>query len=200
MFWLVQEINQVKPTWDVLGFLDDNPRSLDGFRDYPPILGTLDHYRQLDHPYVTCAVGVPDVRKRIVARMSAMGTRWATIVHPTVRIGTNSTIGEGCIFCLQSLITVDVRVGNHVHFNCMAGAGHDGQIGDFCTLSGYVDLCGSVVIEEGVFFGSHAVVLPKARVGAWACVGAGSVVLRNVAPGTTVFGVPAKGLNFPKET
>jgi acetyltransferase-like isoleucine patch superfamily enzyme len=42
-----------------------------------------------------------------------------------------------------------------------------------------------------VFLGSHATILPDARVGAWAYVGAGSVVLRRVAPGAKVFGNPA---------
>ena len=103
VFWLVQEINQVKPTWEVLGFLDDNPHALDGFSGYPPILGAIDHYRQLDRPYVACAVGVPKVRKRIVEQLNGLGAHWATILHPTVRFGTNSTIGEGCIFCTRSV-------------------------------------------------------------------------------------------------
>ncbi|MHC4504810.1 MAG: transferase, partial [Planctomycetota bacterium] len=56
----------------------------------------------------------------------------------------------------------------------------------------HVDINGGAVLEEGVFVGSHGVVLPGAHVGAWARVGAGSVVLRNVPPDTTVFGVPSK--------
>ena len=196
VFWLIQEINQVRPTWDVLGFLDDNLQTLDALGGYPPVLGTLDHYRHLDQPYVACAVSVPKVRKQIVERMDAMEARWATLLHPTACVGTNSKIGEGCIFCLRSGVTVDVQVGNHVHINCVAGAGHDVRIGNFCTLSGHVDLCGFVVLEEGVFLGSHASVLPNAHVGAWAFVGAGSVVLRNVPPGKTVLGVPAKGIEF----
>ena len=44
--------------------------------------------------------------------------------------------------------------------------------------------------------GSHASILPGGRVGDEAVVGAGSVVLKNVEPGSTVIGVPAKVLKF----
>ena len=38
----------------------------------------------------------------------------------------------------------------------------------------------------------HASIIPQITVGDWAYVGAGSVVLRDVAPETKVFGNPAK--------
>jgi sugar O-acyltransferase (sialic acid O-acetyltransferase NeuD family) len=197
VYWLIQEVNEVKPTWDVLGFLDDNPRALDGFSAYPPILGPPEDYSELGHPYAACTIGNPQIRKRVVEQMASSQVRWATILHPTVRFGTNSTIGEGCIFCTRSLLTVDVHVGNHVHVNCTAGVGHDVYVGDFCTLSSHVDICGHAVLEEGVFLGSHAVVLPKTHVGAWATIGAGSVVLGRVAAGSTYLGVPARMIRVP---
>lgn len=200
VFWYVQKINEAKPTWDVLGFLDDNLHALDRFSHYPPILGKVEDYKNLGHPYVTCAIGKPIVRKKVVELLDSQDAQWATILYPTAIVGTGSTMGEGCIIGLGSGVTVDTRIGNHVHINCYAGAGHDVCIGDYCTISAYVDICGCAVLEEGVFLGSHASVLPSAHVGAWACVGAGSVVLRNVAPGITVFGVPAKRIDFPQKT
>ena len=53
-------------------------------------------------------------------------------------------------------------------------------------------MTGGVQLAEGVFMGSHAVVVPKVTVGAYAVIGASSVVIRKVASGSTVFGVPAK--------
>ena len=48
-----------------------------------------------------------------------------------------------------------------------------------------------VIIEDGVWIGSHAVILPGVTVGAGAVIGAGSVVTRDVAPYAVVYGVPA---------
>ena len=49
-----------------------------------------------------------------------------------------------------------------------------------------------VVIEEGVWVASHALVLGPVRIGKHAVVAAGSLVLDDVAPYTVVAGRPAK--------
>jgi acetyltransferase-like isoleucine patch superfamily enzyme len=49
-----------------------------------------------------------------------------------------------------------------------------------------------VVIEEGVWIASHAMVLGPVRIGRHAVVAAGSLVLDDVAPYTVVAGRPAK--------
>jgi serine acetyltransferase len=51
---------------------------------------------------------------------------------------------------------------------------------------------GPVIIEDDVWLGTNAVVLPGVRVGRGAVVGAGAVVTRDVAPFTVVAGVPAR--------
>ena len=194
VFSMIQDINRIRRTWNVLGFLDDNLHALDGFSSYPPILGPVTHYPNLQNPSVTCAVGSPKTRKQLVQSLNTYDVRWASIIHPTAHVGLVSTLGEGCILCIRSTLTVNVRVGNHVHINCMADAGHDASIDDYCTLSGHVDICGHTVLETGVFLGSHAAVLPGVRLGAWATLGAGSVAVSDVPSGKTVFGVPAKAI------
>lgn len=49
-----------------------------------------------------------------------------------------------------------------------------------------------VVIEDDVWLGTNAVVLPGVRIGRGAVVGAGAVVIADVAPYTVVAGVPAR--------
>jgi acetyltransferase-like isoleucine patch superfamily enzyme len=50
------------------------------------------------------------------------------------------------------------------------------------------------VVERGAALGSGVVVLGGVRIGAGALIGAGAVVTRNVAPGETVAGVPARAV------
>lgn len=50
-------------------------------------------------------------------------------------------------------------------------------------------------IRSGVLVGAGAAILGNIEIGANARIGAGSVVLRSVAPGTTVAGVPARSLH-----
>ena len=49
-----------------------------------------------------------------------------------------------------------------------------------------------VVIEDDVWIGTHAVILPGVTIGHGAVVGAGSVVTRDVAANAIVAGVPAR--------
>ncbi|MBO4779155.1 MAG: transferase, partial [Selenomonadaceae bacterium] len=54
---------------------------------------------------------------------------------------------------------------------------------------------GKCKIGAEVFIGSGAILLPKATVGDCATIGAGSVVLKKVRAGSTVFGNPAIEFN-----
>lgn len=49
-----------------------------------------------------------------------------------------------------------------------------------------------VVIEDGAWIGSHAVVLPGVRIGKCSVVAAGAIVTKDVPPYTIVAGAPAK--------
>jgi acetyltransferase-like isoleucine patch superfamily enzyme len=51
-----------------------------------------------------------------------------------------------------------------------------------------------VHIGRGAFLGVGANVIPKKRIGNYAIVGAGAVVIRDVPDNTTVVGVPAQPL------
>ena len=51
-----------------------------------------------------------------------------------------------------------------------------------------------VIVEPGAVIGAGAVILPGVTIGQGAFVGAGAVVTRDVAPGVTVVGNPARVL------
>jgi maltose O-acetyltransferase len=82
--------------------------------------------------------------------------------------------------------------------------GSDVHIGAHCTISsvthptdpderrtGRLEFA-PVRIEDGAWLGAGAIVLPGVTVGRDAIVGAGAVVTRDVPPGDTVLGVPAR--------
>ena len=53
-----------------------------------------------------------------------------------------------------------------------------------------------VTVERGAAIGARAVCVAPVRIGAWASVGAGAVVTRDVAPYALVLGVPARRVGW----
>lgn len=177
---------------EIVGFIDDNLSALDGFDGTPPIISRISDYQPSVDEFIVCAIGNPQIKKTIIGILLSKKARFFTLQHPSAIIGKRVTLGVGAVICPNVIITTDIHIGDFVTINAASTVGHDAFIGDYCTLSGHCDVTGGAKLEECVFMGSHATVLPKAHVGINACIGAGSVVLRKVAPNSTVFGVPAK--------
>ena len=51
---------------------------------------------------------------------------------------------------------------------------------------------GEIVVNDDVWIGSNAVILPNCNIGSGVIIGAGAVVTSDIAPNTIVGGIPAK--------
>ncbi|HEV7229271.1 acetyltransferase [Brevundimonas sp.] len=151
-----------------------------------------------DDQALVVAVGDPEVRRRIVEEEAA-GRRFGSVMADTARRRGRSEIGEGAVLCDGVVITDDVRIGRHFLANPHACVMHDCTIGDFVTLAPGATVNGNVEIGDGAYVGAGAVIKQGApgrprRIGAGAVIGMGAVVTRDVAPGETVVGNPARPL------
>lgn len=189
--WAGQAILQGAPL-AIKGFLDDRPNILQGLDHYGPILSSVEGYSPEPNDVFLCAVGDPKVKQDYCRQVLKKGGTFATLIHPTALVGPSVRIGAGSIICPFTQLSCGIDVGRFVALGTFSSVGHDSAIGEYCQISGHCGINGNAVLEEGAFLGSHAVILPDARVGAWAYVGAGSVVLKRVKPGTKVFGNPAR--------
>jgi acetyltransferase EpsM len=139
------------------------------------------------------ALGEPEARALAATHLrTEIGAQFTSIIDPGVLIGASSRIGAGSVILGHSSITADARLGDHVLVNPGCTVAHDNALQDFATLSPGVHLAGHVSVEWGAFLGTGACVIPRIRIGARAIVGAGAVVIRNVSPGQTVYGNPAR--------
>ncbi|HJQ68486.1 MAG TPA: acetyltransferase [Blastocatellia bacterium] len=187
--------NRDRRDWEVGGFLDSNPKALDGYGREVGIVGDPLTYTPSDTDLFVCAIGDPATKLRVCKELKERGASFLTLIHPTAVVGLDCVIGEGCVLCPGAVVTTNVTLGSFVCLNVYSTVGHDAVIGDGCTLSAHTDVTGFARLGEGVFLGSHASILPNATVGDYAVVGAGSVVLRKVRPRSTVVGVPAKQIS-----
>ncbi len=159
-----------------------------------PVLSTIRDYRPEERDLFICAIGAPKAKLAACEMLQARGGRFTNVIHPTVPIGPRSKVGLGVVITRSALVSVDVSLGDFVTVNCYASFGHDAVVENGCTINAHCDITGHAHLERGVLLGSHAAIMPGVRIGAFAVVGAGSVAFRDVKPGRTVIGVPAKVL------
>ena len=194
----VRAVNAERPTWDLLGFLDDDPALHGTEIDGVPVLGTIDEARtRFEAARLVVCTGHPGnyfSRKRIVERLGLPAIRYASVVHPTAVLPTTLELGVGSVLLAQVVATTAVRIGSHVAVMPGVVFTHDDIVEDYATFGAGVHLAGKVHIEEGAYVGSGALVREDRTIGAWSLVGMGSVVISSIPSGQVWAGVPARFL------
>lgn len=191
----VRAINVVRPTWHLLGFLDDEPDTHGSDVSGVRVLGGMEAIDVHPHAQIVLCPGRPDnytTRLRLAERLGLEPHRYATIVHPTASIGATCDIGLGSVVLAHVDLTADVVLGQHVAVMPQVVLAHDVQVGDCATLASGVRLGGACRIGRGAYIGAGACLRERVSVGDWAMVGMGSVVTRDVPGKRMWFGVPAR--------
>ncbi len=129
-------------------------------------------------PYRRFSIG----RRSVVESFSCINNAVGDVV-----IGDHTRIG------LHSTVIGPVTIGSHV--NLAQGITISALNHNFADPSLPIDAQGvstsQIVIEDDVWIGANAVVLPGVRIGCHSVVAAGAVVTRDVPSGSLVAGVPA---------
>ena len=183
--------------WRLLGFLDDDPLLAGGEVAGTPVLGGADLPRSLAPAGLVLCVGSvrdPLARMRVARRVDLPTSRFATFVHPSVEVSSDSAIGPGSVLLAQSVLTSAVQIGAHVSVMPRVVFTHDNVIEDYVTVASGVCLAGGVHVERGAYIGAGALVREYVRIGAGSVVGMGSVVLGDIPSGQVWAGNPARYL------
>lgn len=196
--WLVERINKESTTWNLLGFVDDNEElkgeSINGYQ----VLGTCDDLRNYQDTYVVCAVGASKTRETIINKVSEINPsiKFATLIDPSVEMSDIVEMGEGCIICAHTIITVNIDIGKHVIINLDCTIGHDAVLNDFVTLYPSVNVSGNSDIGRCVEMGTGMQIIQGKKIGENTIVGAGAVVVKDLPANCTSVGSPAKPIKY----
>jgi maltose O-acetyltransferase len=134
-------------------------------------------------------------------------------------MGNNVKIAGNCKFVNPKRITVgsEVLINHHAELEATDG---EIVIGNFVLLGMHAKVVNSnhiftdwkipialqgksqakIVIEDDVWIGINAIILPKVTIGRGAVVAAGAVVTKDVEPYAIVGGVPAKIIKYRFDT
>ncbi len=192
--WLVERINTQQPTWELLGFLDDNNEIHGILINGYPVLGGIASASDFPDACFVCAIGSSKIRKCIIEKMN--NKKFATLIDPSVIVSGRATIGEGSIVCAGTIITVDIHIGKHVILNLDCTVGHDAILHDYVTIYPSVNISGFTEIGSGSEIGTGTQIIQMKKIGSNSIVGAGSVVVKDIPDNCTAVGCPAKPIKF----
>lgn len=184
---------------DNLFFVDDN-KDIHGKRIcHVEVIGSIEHipdrFRDnLGDVYFVCGVGSPKLRQKFVARVNKLPlefSKFTTVIDPLAAYSRFVDIGEGSVVCAGTILTTQVKVGQHVNINLDCTVGHDTIIEDYVNISPGVHISGYCTLKRGCDIGTGVNIIPHITIGENSIVGAGACVTKDVPPNTLVVGVPA---------
>ena len=128
---------------------------------------------------VSHALWLAGRRDMALAVKTVLGRAFATDIHPAASIGRGVWLDHGVGFVVGETAVIEDEV-------CIW---HDVTLGSTLKSSGPGR---HPRVRRGAVIGAGAILLGGIEIGERAVIAAGAIVLRDVAPGTTVAGVPAR--------
>ncbi len=113
----------------------------------------------------------------------------------TVRIGAHTVLRDGCVVH-RGTGHRDTTIGDDCYIMNKCYIAHDSVIGNNVTMSAHVAMGGHTTIQEGANLGIGAILHQFSTVGAWAMVGMGAVIAKDVPPFALVLGNPMRFQRF----
>jgi len=141
------------------------------------------------------SLGDSRLREELFARAADAGYAFPVVRAPSTVVSERARIGPGSGVLANAVVGPGADVGTNVIVHTSAVVEHDVVVGDHAHVATGALLGGGAVVGAGAHIGLGAVVREGIAIGARSVVGAGAVVVRDVRPGVTVVGVPARERN-----
>lgn len=197
--WLIEDINQKLPQWNILGFVDDN-ESVQGrqFGKYT-VIGTTDYLTDKEL-HVVIAIADPLIRRKIFNSLSFTKNVFPSLIHPSVIKSDNVNIGRGVVVAAGTIVTVNIIIEDFVLIDRQCNIGHDTQVKQFSTILPNSTISGNVHIAENVLIGTGSTIVQNLSIKKNSILGAGAVVIKDIPENCTAVGVPAEPIKFHEIT
>jgi sugar O-acyltransferase (sialic acid O-acetyltransferase NeuD family) len=184
---IVERVNGVEPTWNLLGYLSPRPGPARELRNGYPVLGPFEQLAYHDDAFL-----VPD--NDWPRALPLPRGRLTSLIDPSAFISRTAEIGDGCVIYPHCFVGLNARLGDRVF--CLSGSviNHDDVLEERVVVASGVSLAGSVHVEADCYLGQACTVRQFVRIGRGSLIGMGAVVLRDVPPNSVIVGNPGRRL------
>jgi len=179
----------------IIGFLDDDPAKKNTFFYGYNIIDTFSWLENKSQLSVVLGIAFPKIKKKIYDNyLAGKKFNFPILVHPQSWISEECDIQKGTIIYPNTSINYGSRIGEFCVLNMNCAVGHHSSIGDFSSLAPGVNLGGHTKLDFQVDMGINSSTKQFIHISNNVVVGGQSMVLKDVAAGQTVVGVPAKSI------
>ena len=187
-------INEIKPQWKLLGFIDD--RLEKGFQNrYGKVLGNINNLNEWSEKVaLAISIASPNILKNLTQKISNQNIWFPNLIAPDVKIFDKRAFstGFGNIIFWGTRLSCDVSIGNFNILNSNTSLGHDVSIGSFNVFGPNTRISGNCIVGNENFFGVYSMVIQGMKIGEKTRIGANSLIIRNTKNNSLYFGSPAK--------
>ena len=128
-------------------------------------------------------------RKKIFQKYLDIGYKFATVISKQAIVSNFCRFAEGVQIMPGAVVNSGVIVGENSIINTSATIEHDCIVGQHCHVAPGAVLCGSVKLGADTFVGANATLIQSIEIGERATIGAGSLVRRDVASDSKLYGI-----------
>ena len=192
---VIEGINVDKPTYNVIGFLDDEKNigtEIAGF----PVLGKMNTWGEYTNIIFTSPlVSSPKnnhLKKYIVERTGIESEKFINIISSDVNIYRSTSIGTGNLILNGAQFQSNIKIGSHIYVSNNSVICSNSIIDDYVNISNSVSIMGGVHIKKGAYIGANSSIIGYTSIGKWSIIGMGAVVLKPVKDYDIVAGNPAR--------
>lgn len=179
--------------WQSVVFFDDAWPVKERNGAWPVEGSTADLLTRLaDFDAVLVAIGDNRIRLEKLAILTAADARFARLLHPAATISRHAVIEDATVIFAGAVVNAFATVGIGCILNTGCSVDHDCVLEAGVHVSPGAHLAGGVRVGQASWIGIGACVRQSLCIGARVTVGAGAVVVTDVADGVTVTGVPAR--------
>lgn len=189
------DINTVKKSWDVVGFIDDDSSCHGKSCCAVKVLGGSSALAKFPDAMVLAVPGSPDnylKREEIIGSLGVDRSKFAAIIHPSAVIASGARVGYNTLIMPNVVVGCASSVGNHCVVLPNTVLGHDSVISDYCCIGANVTISGGVIAEKGCYIGSASSISDNIRIGEQSLVGIGSNVINDIGRHAIAAGNPAR--------
>ena len=179
------------PRYRVLGYVSDVSAPFGDMPSPADRLGDLASHPMAEGARYVLGIKEPASKRAAVSVILSRGGRFETVSSPWM-LAYKMPFGEGAVMNAYS-VTPSVSVGDYVTV-CDSMLALEGSIGAYSTVLRFANVIGDGVGEEALI-GNCTFIPHGVTVGDRARVLDGSIAVKNVKPGTTVSGNPAKKIS-----